>query len=216
VIKNWRQQRMIKRIKDGDGRPLKRFRWWQLLSRALFHLPLTHPDGRRTIYAVDLPRRVDMNGGKVKAHLYLDGRHRAESTVPAAFPVEGGIIEVATSAYGVKRSHYVTPDGVERQLLADPKSAEGRRARVASEHPALHRSINFFSVVLLLVGVGLNLLQLAEPVSQIPPIAENLGRFESPVHLPVWLNFALAVGAIAASTERALRLRYSFLDAAGR
>jgi hypothetical protein len=70
--------------------------------------------------------------------------------------------------------------------------------------------------MMLLAGVGLNLLQLVEPVSRIPPIAENIGRFESPVHLPIWLNFALAVGAILGSAERALRLRYGLLDQAAK
>ena len=81
----------------------------------------------------------------------------------------------------------------------------------------LSRSISFLSVMMLLVGVGLNLLQIAEPISRIPSVAESIGRFESPIHLPVWLNFALAVGALLGSTERALRLRYSpLLDQAGK
>ncbi|MFI6741232.1 hypothetical protein ACIBI9_50665 [Nonomuraea sp. NPDC050451] len=216
MIEDWRQRRAAKRIQDGDGRALKSLRWWQLPFRALFYLPLAHRDGRQTVYAVDLPYRADTGSGKARAHLYLDGRHHAESKLPAAFPVEGGTIEVAISAFGIKRCHYVTTDGAERQLIPDPKSAEGRRARLERDHPALSRSIGFLSVLMLLIGVGLNLLQLAEPVSRIPPIAESIGRFESPVHLPIWLNFALAVGAILGSTERALRLRYSLLDKAGK
>ncbi|MFG3335274.1 hypothetical protein ACGFZZ_25100 [Streptomyces tendae] len=71
-------------------------------------------------------------------------------------------------------------------------------------------------MLLLVTGVGLNLLQLAEPVSRIPPVAQRVGTFESPVHLPVWLNLALGVMAVLASMERALRLRYSsLLDMAG-
>ena len=34
-----------------------------------------------------------------------------------------------------------------------------------------------------LVGVGLNLLQIAEPISQIPPSADTVGTFESPLTL---------------------------------
>ncbi|MET8444118.1 hypothetical protein ABZV28_24895 [Streptomyces sp. NPDC004981] len=72
-------------------------------------------------------------------------------------------------------------------------------------------------MLLLVIGVGLNLLQLAEPVSQIPPAMQRVGTFESPIHLPIWLNIALGGGAVLASMERALRLRYSsLLDAAGR
>ncbi|SCL56415.1 hypothetical protein GA0070606_2604 [Micromonospora citrea] len=216
MIEDWRRRRTAKRIKSGDGRALKRLRWWQLPFRALFYLPLPNRDGRQTVYAVDIPRRTDPEGGKARAHLYLDGRHHAESKLPAAFPVEGGTIHVAISAFGLKRCHYVTTAGAEHRLIPDPKSAEGRRARVEREHPTLSRSISLLSVLMLLIGVGLNLLQLAEPISQIPPIAENIGTFESPVHLPVWLNFALAVGAILGSSERALRLRHSVLDQVGK
>ena len=44
-----------------------------------------------------------------------------------------------------------------------------------------------------------------------PPVAAAVGVFESPVHLPIWLNIALGVAAALASTERALRLRYHWL-----
>lgn len=216
MAQDWRQRRAAKRITPGNGRALQPLRWWQLPFRALFYLPLTHHDGRQTVYAVDLPHRSDTGSGKARAHLYLDGRHHAESKLPAAFPVERGTIEVAISAFGIKRCHYVTTAGAEHQLIPDHRSAEGRRARVTREHPALSRSIGFLSVLMLLIGVGLNLVQLAEPVSQIPPITDRIGRFESPVHLPIWINFALAVGALLASTERAFRLRYSLLDHAGK
>jgi uncharacterized protein len=58
---------------------------------------------------------------------------------------------------------------------------------------------------MLVIGLGLNLLQLAEPISQIPPIAERFGTFESPIRLPLWLwlNVALGAAAALASTERA-------------
>ncbi|PZF98772.1 hypothetical protein [Micromonospora endophytica] len=216
MIEDWRRRRAAKRITSGDGRALKRLRWWQLPFRALFYLALPNGDGRQTVYAVDIPRRTDPDGGKAKAHLYLDGRHHAESKLPAAFPVEGGTIEVAISAFGLKRCHYVTAAGAEHRLIPDPRSAEGRRARVEREHPTLSRSISLLSVLMLVIGVGLNLLQLAGPISQIPPIAENFGTFESPIRLPIWLNFALAIGAVLGSTERALRLRYSVLDHAGK
>ncbi|MEV4012389.1 hypothetical protein AB0J35_17960 [Nonomuraea angiospora] len=216
MIKEWQRQRAVRRVIPGNGRPLKPVRWWQVPFRALFYLPLTDPDGRRTVYAVDLPYRANTGSGKARAHLYRDGRHHAESKLPAAFPVEGGTIEVAISAFGIKRCHYVTPAGGERQLIPDPRTAEGRRARFERDHRALSRSIGFLSVLMLLVGVGLNVLQLAQPISRIPSIAARVGPFESPVHLPIWLNFALAVGAVLASTERALRLRYSLLDQAGK
>ncbi|WP_229406578.1 hypothetical protein [Micromonospora sp. NBRC 110038] len=147
MIEEWRRQRVVKRITGGDGRALKCLRWWQLPFRALFHLPLPHGGGRQTVYAVDIPRRTDPEGGKARAHLYLDGRHHAESVLPAAFPVQGGTIEVAISAFGLKRCHYVTTAGAEHQLIPDPKSAEGRRARIEREHPTLSRSISYLSVL---------------------------------------------------------------------
>lgn len=211
MLKEWRRGRAVKRVKGGNGRPLKRFRWWNLFTgRSLFHLQLAG-----VAYAVDVRHWGDSETGEGRAHLYLDGRHHAESKTPAVFPVEGGEIEVAMSGFGVKRCHYVSGEGVERQLIPDAKSAEGRRARLERERPGLSRSIGIVSVLLLVVGVGLNLVQVLEPISRIPPIAENIGVFESPISLPLWLNIALGVGAALASVERALRLRYHWLLDAG-
>jgi hypothetical protein len=140
----------------------------------------------------------------------------AESILPALFPVDGGVIEVAMSNYGIKRCHYRPLGGQPRQLRPDPASAEGRRARFGARRPGLCRVIGIGSVLQLVIGVGLNLLQLAEPVSHIPPVAQRAGTFQSPIHLPIWLNLALGCGAVLASMERAFRLRYSsLLDAAG-
>lgn len=124
MFEEWRHRRAVQRVKPGDGRPLKRFRWWQMLTRALFHLRLMNDDGRRTDYAVDV-RHQNQSDGYVKAHLYLDGRHHAESRVPAVFPVPGGTVEVRASNFGLKRCHYVTVEGAEFPLVPDPASAEG-------------------------------------------------------------------------------------------
>lgn len=78
----------------------------------------------------------------------------------------------------------------------------------------MSRVVGGVAVVLLLVGVGLNVLQIIEPISRIPripPIAESVGVFESPLHLPLWLNLTLGLGAALGSTERALKLRYHWL-----
>ncbi|PDP84968.1 hypothetical protein CQJ94_24865 [Glycomyces fuscus] len=211
MLDQWRRRRAARRLRGGDGHELRGFRWWQLLGRSLFHLRLTRTDGRQTEYTVDVRHRGEGEDGALRAHLYLDGRHRAHSRVPASFPVPGGRIEVATSAFGLRRCHYVTADGAQRQLTPDPRSGEGRRARLDREHPALSRWIGVVSVLLLLLGVGLNLLQIIEPVSQIPPVQEAVGAFTSPVRLPLWLNIALGAGAALGSAERALRLRYSWL-----
>jgi hypothetical protein len=205
-----------KRLKPGDGRELQRFRWWQLPLRSLFWLQLTSNDGHISTYAVDVRHWARVDDSKVRAHLFVNGRHGAESKLPASFPVEGGTVEVAMSAYGIKRCHYVATAEASRRLTPDPASAEGRRARLDAEHPALSRGIGVVSVLMLVIGVGLNLLQLAGPISQIPPIAESIGTFASPIRLPLWLNITLGAGAVLASMERALRLRYTpLLDMAG-
>jgi len=215
MFEDWKRNRAAKRVRPGDGRALQPFRWWQLLRRSLFLLEVFGRDGHPVGYAVDVRHWADKETGESVAHLYVDGRHHAYSRVPAMFAVEGGTIEVAASQFGLKRCHYVAADGAERQLIPDPRSAEGRRARLDSRHPSLSRSLGFVSVVMLLVGVALLVLQVAEPISEIPPVADSIGTFESPIHLPLWLNLALGLGAVAASTERALRLRFSWLDSLG-
>lgn len=40
---------------------------------------------------------------------------------------------------------------------------------------------------------------------------QRVGTFTSPVDLPAWGNAVVGLGAAAASTERALRLRYNWL-----
>ncbi|GAA4910319.1 hypothetical protein EV188_10150 [Actinomycetospora succinea] len=200
-----------KRLQPGDGSALERFRWWQTGGRSLFYLRA--PDAE---YAVDVRHWKNQNAGVNKAQFYVDGRQQVESKLPAAFPVPGGTIEVAVSTFGIQRAHFVTPDGAEHVLTPDARSAEARRARLDRRHPALSRGIGVLSVLLLVVGVGLMLLQVAEPISRIPPIAMNLGIFHSPVDLPLWLNVALGVGAALGSMERALRMRYHWLlDALG-
>ncbi|WP_413811416.1 hypothetical protein [Streptomyces sp. OE57] len=211
MFKEWRHRRAVQRVKPGDGRALKRFRWWQMLTRALFHLRLMNDDGRQTVYTVDI-KHQNTSDGYVKAHLYLDGRHHAESRVPAVFPVRGGTVEVRASGFGLKRCHYVTTEGAEFRLIPDPASAEGRRARFDRSHPALSRCIGFLSVIVLVVGVVLLILQLAEQITRNPEgVAQYVGTFTSPIQLSAWSNTVVGLVTVAASTERALRLRYNWL-----
>lgn len=211
-----RQDRLTRRrLQSGDGRPLPKFRWWQQLTRSLFWLRLEE-EGHEVVYAVDVRHGGDSSDGEVRARLYRDGVQHAVSKTPARFPVADGAIEVATTQFGLRRIHFVTAGGREHQLTPDPKSGVGRRMRFHREHPTLSRVIGAISVVFLLVGVALLALQLAEVITGVPPIAERIGVFTSPVQLPLWLNIALGAGAAVASTERALRLRYHWmLDALG-
>lgn len=207
---NWRQRRWTGRAEPGDGRSLKPFRWWQMTRRSLMSITLQR-DGVPVRHTVDVRHGGDASDGVVRARLYVDGASTLVSRTPARFPVTGGHIEVRVSEAGLRRCHFVADDGTERQLAPDPRSAEGRRLRFARDHPTASRVVAAVSVVVLLVGVGLNVLQVLEPISEIPPIADAIGTFESPVHLDPWINVALGLGAALGAVERASRLRYHWL-----
>lgn len=200
----------MKRVKPGDGRPLQRYRWWQPLSRALLHLSLPGVDGQAQTWSVDV-RLWGESDGEVRARLYCDGLEHSWSKLPAVFAVPGGSVEVEASTYGLKRCHYVPDHGSERQLVPDPASAEGRRAQLERQRPRLSRTIGVVSVAVLVVAIILGVPQIVEQVSHIPPVAERLGTFDSPISLPAWLNITLGVVTVLASFERALRLRYHWL-----
>lgn len=212
MFSEWRRRRKARKVKPGDGHPLPRFRWWQLLSRSLFLLERQGSDGAGSAssWAVDVRIFGDSNG-EVWANLYLDGRHYAASKMPARFAIPGGAIEVVASGYGLKRCHFVDDDGTARQLTPHRSSAEGLRARLDRRHPVLSRGIGVLSLLVLLVALVLGVPQLIEQITQIPPIAERIGTFSSPIALPAWFNITLVIAALVASTERALRLRYHWL-----
>lgn len=215
MIGRLRQRLALARVEPGDGRELAPFRWWQLPGRALFHLD-RESSGLPARYSVDVRHWSNQTAGTVQVQLFRDGRQWAVAKLPATFAVELGAIEVAMSTVGMKRCHYVADDGVARQLRADPRSAEGFRARIEYRHPTASRWVGAASVLALLIGAGLLLLQIAAPLSAIPFIEERIGRFEVPFVLPIWLNTGLAILAAAGSAERALRLRYRWwLDAIG-
>ncbi|MEU2946520.1 hypothetical protein ABZ617_10875 [Nocardiopsis alba] len=215
MYQQWRRRRAEKRVAPGDGRALQRFRWWQVPGRALFHLDHADPWGLPRHYAVDVRHWGNQSSGEVEAGLYLDGRRHAVGRIPVAFPIEGGVIEVDMSDYGMKRCHFVADDGTERLLTPDPRSPEGRRARFGRRHPGVSRAIGAVSIVFLLVGLALLAQEIAVTLSEIPPIAERFGRIEPLFDLPRWLDVTLAIAAALAATERALRLRYHWLIDAG-
>lgn len=193
------------RPRSTSRQRLQRFRWWHLLGRARFYLDDT--------YAVDVRHWQNQSSGEVTAQLYYRGALQDEAKLPASFPVEGGVIEVAMSPYGMKRCHFVSDEAKkgQRPLTPDPASAEGRRARLERRHPLASRAIGAFSILLLLIGLVLLVQQVAVPLLQIPPIAARVGPVEAPISLPVWLNIAVAAITAAAASERALRLRYNWL-----
>ncbi|MCC2314999.1 hypothetical protein [Cellulomonas xiejunii] len=196
-------------VQPGDGHALTPYRPWQLLTRSLFHLHLTDPAGAPRTWSVDVRHGGDDADGEARADLYVDGLHHATAKLPAAFGVPDGTIDVASSGYGMRRIHHVRHDGSVRQLVPDPASAEGWRARLDRTHPALSRALALASASVLVVALVLGVPQVVEQLTAIPPVAQAVGAWTSPFRLSETANIALVVATIAASTERALRLRYS-------
>lgn len=207
MLEEWRKKRAIKKVKPGDGKPLKPMRAWQMLSRTVFHIDLRDDDGVSRTYSVDVPF-FDLEG---KVSLYRDGRRHARAESPALFPVPGGVIQVKTSTFGISRMHFVPDVGVEKQLLPDRAAAEGARARFAHRHPVASTVVGVIAVLILLVGLVVGLPQVVEQLSQIEWVAENVGTFTSPFTLPAWANTTLFVAGMAAALERALTLRNHWL-----
>ncbi|WP_404436851.1 hypothetical protein LG322_00690 [Microbacterium aerolatum] len=210
MVSDRKRRRAAKKVKPGDGHALRRFRWWQLFSRTLFHTRIVEEDALPHTWSVDVRLWGDSNG-EVIAQFYRDGVNVAASKLPAAFTAPGGTIEVVASGYGLKRCHFIAADGSETQLSPDRASAEGRRARLDREHPTTGRAIGAVSFIVLGVAVVLGIPQIVEQITLIPWVSENIGEFTSPVQLPAWANISLLVATLVASTERALRLRNHWL-----
>jgi len=205
--RRWKKKRSLKKVKPGDGHALKRFRWWQGIYRSLFYMRATGPDGTEIIYAVN----VNYFNEDFTAELYLNGKHHATSTLPATFPVQDGVIEVADSTYGLRRMHFIASDGTEEMLAPHPLSMEGLRLKVDKRYPTISKIIGISAVIILLTSVILGLPQLIAFISTIPMIQEHLGSFESPISLPGWANTFLVTAGIFAALERAITLRNHWL-----
>ena len=72
--------------------------------------------------------------------------------------------------------------------------------------------IGIVSVVFVVVGLAVEVPQIIEALSKIPPIADSIGTFTSPIRLPLQLNLLVGLAAVLGSTERALRMRSSWID----
>lgn len=182
----------------------------------MFHLRTAAPDEPGgVVYTVDVDFfDFSSYSGAYRVNVYRNGAHHAYADLPASFPVEGGQIEAAASFAGLKRIHYV-PQGAsakDGQLLTpDPQSGEGLRAALGRRAPALSRWLGRAAVAILITALLLGLPQTVEAVTAIPWAAENLGTFESPLHLPAWANTTLVVAAALAVVERALTMRHHWL-----
>ncbi|GAF20390.1 MULTISPECIES: hypothetical protein [Shouchella] len=206
--RQWKRRKKVNKVKEGDGHALKPFRFWQPFTRSLFYLELTGDEGETHVYAVNVHFFSEDN----TAELYLDGKHMATSSLPAAFPVPGGVIEVGATDYGLSRMHYVREsDQREYVLQPDKRSGEGLRLRLDQRFPITSKSLGLSAVMVLLVSLILGLPQLLELVTSIPWIHEHIGTFQSPITLPDWVNTTLIVASVLAGIERALLLRNHWL-----
>jgi hypothetical protein len=211
MFKKYKRRWQLSRAKPGDGSRLQRFRFWHLLSRSLFTLELPDVSGRPHRYEVDVHHLRDSSSAKRPAALYRDGVQVLAANLPVTFPVPGGAIEVATSQYGVKRMHHLTDDGREQVLRPDPRSLEGRRARFEQRFPRTSAVIGAVGLVVLLVGLAGTLAVAAEQITRIEVVAQQIGTFTSPIRLPLWATIALAVAGALAATDRALRLKSTWM-----
>src|SRR5690606_20033261 len=113
---------------------------------------------------------------------------------------------------GLSRMHHVPAgDRPAQTLRPHPRSLEGLRARFGRRHPGASRLLGALAIVVLLIGVALMVPQAAELITSIPPVAERVGTFTSPIQLPTWLNITVTVAGVLAALERALTLRNHWL-----
>lgn len=192
-----------KRPKPGDGRALRSFRRTSVLTRTRFEL---RPDA--TLFTVDVDQSEET------ADLYRDRVQVATSALPARFPVDGGVIEVSASLYGMRRVHLVRPDGSEQRLEPARGTLEHGRAVLGRRHPGVSRTLAAAAVTVLVVDLVLFAPQALEFVSHLDLWPDILPVFDSPISLPAWANIALTVAGVLAGTERALTFRHNrLLDA---
>ncbi|MEV0702387.1 hypothetical protein AB0I53_31340 [Saccharopolyspora sp. NPDC050389] len=219
MVKKFRRRWQLGKVRPGDGSALGEYRLWQAFSRSLFFLELAEPSGNSHVFAVDVRYLTDAKSkkqhddaiGKSPAALYRDGVQVHRSNLPTTFPVPGGVIEVATSVFGLKRMHFVSEDGSEHTLCPHRRSQEGLRARFAQRFPRTSAVIGAAAVVVLLTVLGVGLLHGMEILTRIDVVAEHAGTFISPLRLPAWATTTLFIAGLLAAVERALRLRYHWL-----
>ncbi|QDO87826.1 hypothetical protein FNH13_05235 [Ornithinimicrobium ciconiae] len=206
--KAWRRRQHLAKATPGDGSALKPHRPWHIPTRSVFRIALPDEDGVEHEYSVD----VDYFDWNDTIRFYRDGREQLVAEAPAAFPVPGGVVEVATGTFGVTRMHLVSDTGGEERVLRPVRhSQEYWRAVLDHRHPRLSRWIGRVAIAVLLVGLVIFVPQLLERATEWDLVAERVGTFTSPLALPGWLNTTLFVAGIAASLERALSLRNHWL-----
>lgn len=105
------------------------------------------------------------------------------------------------------RDHFRPDEYVYSALRAGPNAFVVKNSGLRLLIEAVHAAAGGDSLmVMLLISLAILVPQLVEKA--LPP---DVGTFNSPFDLPVWLNAAVVVGSLSAGTERALRLRYHWL-----
>lgn len=183
-------------VEPGDGSALQEYRIWQLSSRSLFVLDLPRSSGGH-VFEVDVRPRADGTTTSSPVALYRDGVQISCANLPVTFPVPGGVIEVATDRYGLRRTQYVGDDGSEHALRPHPRSQEGLRARSGRRLPRTSAAVDAVSVAVLPTGLAVSLALIVEGVARMPAVAGDVGTVTSPADPTGWATTDLpAAGAV--------------------
>ncbi|MFD2630436.1 hypothetical protein [Oceanobacillus kapialis] len=207
-IRQRRRRLKMKKVKAGDGHTLKEYRLWHIFTRSLFHIEITNNQKEKTNYAVNCKYFAE----EPMADLYREGKHVAYSKLPAAFPIENGVIEIDSGGYGINRIHYDTEDkGEVFSVYPDKRSIRGLRMWLHKKFPRLSRFIGIIAILILLTSLALSLPQLIEMITRVPWVADNIGTFKSPILFSWQNNIWIFVAGAIAGVERTLMLRNHWL-----
>ncbi|MDN8592871.1 hypothetical protein B2I21_18125 [Chryseobacterium mucoviscidosis] len=207
-IRQRKHRKKLKKVKAGDGHLLKKYRFWSIFTHSLFHIEITNHSSRNTTsYAIKSKYFAE----EPRVDLYRENKHIAYSKLPAAFPVENGVIEITNNSTGINGIHYVSASEDTFSLSPDRRSIRGFRMWVHRRFPILSAFIGMIAIMILLISTALTIPQFLENISAIPWVSENIGAFESPIQLSIWTYFTIGIAAAIAGTERALMLKNHWL-----
>jgi hypothetical protein len=151
-------------------------------------------------YAVE----VDYFDFAEKVHLFRDGTRIATEKSPARFELDGGTtIEASMGLLGMRRLRLVEL-GNETPLRPAPGTAEARRAAFDRNHPLAGRVIGPLAWLILVVALIVEIPELIDLIAEIAGF-----EFDPPIELPPVAIGVLAVLALAAALDRALRFQHS-------
>ncbi|MFS0726437.1 hypothetical protein [Paenibacillus sp. 1P07SE] len=207
-LRQRKRLRKLKKVKAGDGHLLKPYRIWHVFTHSLFHIKITNAkEGKSTNYALKSGYFVE----EPRVDLYREKIHIAYAKLPAALPVEEGVIEINKGSSGINGIRFITDKEAVFSVHPDKRSIRGFRMWVHKRFPRISGFIGLTAIIILLASLAVGLPQFVETLTKIPWISEQVGTFESPIQLSVWTNIAIGVVVAIAGTERALMLRKHWL-----